>query len=251
MLTDFKEFHCFCKEIICQPDCNKLTGICLKGICIIFVLVPFLVFSQSTPDSATYKKAVLKLAQNSGFIAKANNQHYQQVKLSNNNLEQCISITSIKTNRIKKKLLICWQRDATGKWSEISYVIAKRYKFIDINHDGIKEIECIDKKSNRNRRDKSYRLISLAGGVQTEMYAYQQFEYYNVNYIQSNIAPDSVFAIIHNISIKDIDWDGIPELTDNIEIKFRKLPCCDHHFEYGIHEKKLVLHLINGKFDLY
>jgi hypothetical protein len=251
MLTDFKEFHCICKEIICQSTFNKLTGICLKGICIIFVLVPFLLFSQSTPDSGIYNKTILKLAQNSDFKTKSKNQHYHQLRLTNNNLAQCISITSIKTKRIRKKILIFWQKDTNNKWTEISYIIANSFKFIDFDSNGIMEIECIDKQRNKNRRDKVYRLVSLINGIQTEMYSYHQYEYYNVTYIQSNIAPDSVFAVNHSISIKDIDWDGIPELTDIIEIKYRKLPCCDHHFEYGIREKKLVLRLINGKFDMY
>jgi hypothetical protein len=173
-----------------------------------------------------------------------------RLRLSNATIFQCVSISQVKKNRHRKKLLIFWQKDAGGDWSAVSDVISTRFRFTDIDQDGITEIECIDKKRNRNRRDKYYRLISFSAGQPTEMYAYHQYEYFKVGYIQSNIAPDSVFAVMHKMQIKDIDWDGKPEITDNIEIKFRKLPCCDHHFEYGIREKKLVLRLINGKFEL-
>lgn len=246
MLTAFKGFYCINTEIICQYAYNKLSAF---QLIIIFIITPFILFSQSYPDTTVYKKAIIKLVQNSGFMINPNITNFQQVKFSNNNFEQCVSISPVRKKNIKKKILIFWQKDTTGNWSDVSNILTDRFKFIDFDHNGILEIECIDKTGDKNHREKKYRLISLIDGNQTEMYAYHQFEYYNVSYIQSNIAPDSVFAVMHSIRIKDIDWDGKPEITDNIEIKYRKLPCCDHHFEYGIRQKKLVLHLINGKFE--
>lgn len=247
MITAFKGFYCKSKEIICQSALNKLWAI---RMIVIFVFVPILLFSQPLPDTAVYVKALKAISQNEGLKNKSIKPVFQMIRLSSKKTEQCVSISSTTKDDVKKKLLIFWQKDSIGKWSDISYMIAASFNFIDMDNDGIQEIECINKESNRNRRDKMYRLISLKDSDQVVMFSYHQFEYYNVRYIVSNIAPDSVFAVKHTILIKDIDWDGKPEITDNIEIKYRKLPCCDHHFEYGIRQKKLVLHLLNGKFEM-
>jgi len=246
MLCFFKELYRLKIRILFLIVLRDISAIWLIAI---FITAPSLIFSQSIPDSTVYKKTIFKLSQISGFTIKSDKIYIQQVRLNNNKFEQCVSISSVRKNGVTKKILIFWQRDANGKWSDTSYIFANRFKFIDIENNGIQEIECTDKKSDKNHREKRYRLISFVDGQQSEMYAYHQFEYFNVRYIQSNIAPDSVFAVNHNMKIKDIDWDGKPEITDKIEIKYRKLPCCDHHFEYGIRQKKLVLYLINGKFE--
>jgi hypothetical protein len=214
-----------------------------------FVIMPVFLFSQVFPDSTQYKKAIKDISQNSEIKLKSNKSNNKLIKLSAGISEQCVGISTIIKDHVKKKLLIFWQKDSIGKWVNVTFIFATDFKFIDIDGDQVYEIECIDKEGDKNRRVKDFKLISIRNGEQLLIYSYHQVEYYNPDYIISNFAPDSVFSVKHNLLIKDIDWDGKPELTDNIEIKYRKLPCCDHHFEYGIRQKKLVLRLINGKFE--
>lgn len=206
-------------------------------------------YAQSFPDSAIYNRILAKNFQTSGFKAQPNKPEFRMHKLRNNNSEQCAGIFSVIKLGEKSKLLMFLEKDSIGKWIEISSLIATSFNFIDVNNDGVQEIECIYKEKIKVRRNEDYRLISFNGNNASLMFRYHQFEYFNVNYIVSNIAPDSVFAEKHTLHFEDINMDGKSELIDDVEIKFRKLPCCEHHFEYGIRQKKMIFHYKNGKFE--
>jgi hypothetical protein len=97
-------------------------------------------------------------------------------------------------------------------------------------------------------REQSYRIWLVAGTASREIFSEKTFEYYSPSYIEKHIAIDSVFSEKHKIKLTDLNGDGRMDVSDKVEIKYRKKSCCEHHFEYGLRNRQYKFLFEEGVF---